>query len=575
MSQSAPFPSHVDPKIWRTCAGAAVKIPNLHSRVYYFPQGHLEHVSPSSPQYSSFRSFPVVHCRLSNVQFLADPLSDQVFAKLLLQPIPNRFATEPLNEVLGEGGDGGDVVSYAKILTPSDANNGGGFSVPRFCADSVLPPLDFEANPPVQTLNVTDVHGKVWQFRHIYRGTPRRHLLTSGWSKFVTHKNLVAGDSVVFMKNSKGEVFVGIRRALCFSSATKTRAEDVEDGEGYSGGCWRRETGRVSAKAVMQAAEAAAQGMPFEIVYHPRAGWSDFVVSAEAVEEAMRSAWSHGMRVKMAMETEDSSRMTWFQGTVTSASAPDSGPWRGSPWRMLQVAWDEPEVLQNAKRVSPWQVELVSPPSLHTAFPPTKKFRAAQGLGVLSDREGDSYFPMAWFSNSSMGHLNKTLLRSETFPLGMQGARHDAFSASKLFNFTNDIDNSYLRMGSSYFGNNTMPMLRTVSTELNIGSSQSEDLSPNSHSSLPSFGTDFAGGQNCNASKVGSGSFLLFGKIIQPVGSDIGNAGCMGDHASKGCDDGENEGLDNPSNHSLTYSNLLNRHDVQSQRPSPVEMCYM
>ncbi|OIW02410.1 hypothetical protein TanjilG_05003 [Lupinus angustifolius] len=559
MSQSAPFPSHVDPKIWRTCAGAAVKIPNLHSRVYYFPQGHLEHVSPSpspSPHYSSLHNFPVVHCRLSNVQFLADPLSDQVFAKLLLQPTPNRFPTDSRNEVAGEFGDGDNVVSYAKILTPSDANNGGGFSVPRFCADSVLPPLDFEANPPVQTLNVTDVHGKVWQFRHIYRGTPRRHLLTSGWSKFVTQKNLVAGDSVVFMKNSNGEVFVGIRRALWFSGATNNMAEDEEHGEEYNGGCWRRETGRVSVKAVMQAAEAAAQGMPFEIVYFPRAGWSDFVVSAEAVDEAMRSAWGHGMRVKMAMETEDSSRMTWFQGTVTSASVPNSEPWRGSPWRMLQVAWDEPEVLQNAKRVSPWQVELVSPPLLHTTFPPTKKFRAAQGLGVLSDREGDSYFPMAWFTNSSMGHLNKTLLSSETFPVGMQGARHDAFSASKLFNFTNDIDNSYLRMGSSYFGNNTMPMLKTVSTELNIGSSQSENLSPNSHSSLPSFGTDFAGGHNCNAAKVGSGSFLLFGKIIQPVGSYMRDADCMENRVSKGCGVGETEGIDNPPDHSFDLLEL-------------------
>ncbi|KAE9605883.1 putative transcription factor ARF family [Lupinus albus] len=551
MSQSSPFPSHVDPKIWRTCAGAAVKIPNLHSRVYYFPQGHLEHVSPSpSPHYSSLPSFPVVHCLLSNVQFLADPLSDQVFAKLLLQPIPNRFVTDSRNEVAGEGGDGDNFVSYAKILTPSDANNGGGFSVPRFCADSVLPPLDFEADPPVQILNVTDVHGKVWQFRHIYRGTPRRHLLTSGWSKFVTQKNLVAGDSVVFMKNSKGEVFVGIRRALWFSGTTMNRAEYEEDGEGYSGGCWRRGTGRLSVKVVLQAAEAASQGMPFEIVYYPRAGWSDFVVNAEVVEEAMGRAWGLGMRVKMAMETEDSSRMTWFQGTVTSASVPDSEPWRGSPWRMLQVAWDEPEVLQNAKRVSPWQVELVSPPSLHTAFPPTKKFRAAQGLGVLSDREGGSYFPMAWFTSSSMGHLNKTLLRSESFPVGMQGA-------------------------SSSFGNNTMPMLKTVSTELIIGSPQSEDLSPNSQSSLPSSGMDFAGGHNCNAAKVGSGSFLLFGKIIQPVGSDICDAGCVGDHGSKVCADGETEGVDNPPEHSSTYLNLLNRHDVQSHSNPPVEVCYM
>ncbi|CAL0307845.1 unnamed protein product [Lupinus luteus] len=563
---SPPLLSHVDREIWQACAGAAVQIPNINSRVYYFPQGHLEHASPSLNPYHSLSSLSVVHCRVSNVQFLADPLSDEVFAKILLEPVSNRFANDSHNEV---GGDGGKVVSFAKILTPSDANNGGGFSVPRFCADSVLPPLDFEADPPLQTLKVIDVHGKVWPFRHIYRGTPRRHLLTSGWSKFVTHKKLVAGDSVVFMKNSKGVVFVGIRRVLRSSSMEKNKADD-EEGEGYSGGYWRRGTRKVTVKAVAEVMEAAAQGMPFEVVYYPRAGWSDFVVKAEVVEESMRGAWGHGMRVKMTMETEDSSRMTWFQGTVTSASVSNNGPWRGSPWRMLQVAWDEPEVLKNAKRVSPWQVELVSPqPSLHTAFPPRKKFRFAQVTGVLSDREGDPYFPMSRFTNSTMEHLNQTLLSSETFPAGMQGARHDVVSASKNFNFTNGIDNHHLRMDSS-FVNNRMPMLKTVSSELNISSSQSDDLSPNSQSSLHFFSTEFSGAHNGNTAKLGSGSILLFGKIIQPV---VNDAGCMRDDGNKGCS--ETEGIDNPPDHSLTYLKLLNRLDVQSKLPSPVDASYL
>jgi len=31
-------------------------------------------------------------------------------------------------------------------------------------------------------------------------GQPRRHLLTTGWSTFVTSKRLVAGDAFVFMR---------------------------------------------------------------------------------------------------------------------------------------------------------------------------------------------------------------------------------------------------------------------------------------------------------------------------------------------------------------------------------------
>ncbi|KAL1290559.1 hypothetical protein HN51_059051 [Arachis hypogaea] len=580
-----PKAASLDPKIWRACAGASVHIPAVHSRVYYFPQGHLEQAFPPSLHNNHhhhhlnplIRTLPFVLCRVSSVQFLADPLSDEVFAKLLLSPIPaddrssSTSEDRPAEEPDSIGGN--RVSSFAKILTPSDANNGGGFSVPRFCADSIFPALDFNADPPVQVLSVTDVHGATWDFRHIYRGTPRRHLLTTGWSKFVNHKKLVAGDSVVFMKNSQGSLFVGIRRTLRFSAVLKEdrdpwlEEEEEEDNSSDPPVFTRDGRGKVTLKAVAEAAELAARTMPFEVVYYPRAGWSDFVVKAEAVEAAMKAGWCPGMRVKMAVETEDASRMTWFQGTVSSASVPDNGPWRGSPWRMLQVTWDEPEVLQNAKRISPWQVELISTtPTLHTVFPPTKKFRA----GALSDLEGDPYFPIAGFTNSTMEHLSQTLLGYNTFPAGMQGARHDLFSPSSFSNFLND--NSHLHMGSSFFGKTTEPMLSTVSTELNIGNCQSGDLSPDSPSSLRSFGPEFTGTNNSNVPKIGSGSFLLFGKIIKPVEVELHDAGCIADDGCKSST--ETECIDKPVGHSLTYSTLL-RLDVESQQPSQVEACYL
>ncbi|KAL9315734.1 hypothetical protein ACSQ67_016735 [Phaseolus vulgaris] len=227
-----PQPRRVDPKIWRACAGAAVHIPKLHSRVYYFPQGHMEHASPSHSLSPAYRSPPFVLCHVSSRDLLADPFSDEVFAKLLLTPLPHPFHHNQNDDSNSQNEDEDDrdcqngVVSFSKILTPSDANNGGGFSVPRFCADSVFPPLDFRADPPVQLLSVTDVHGVAWRFRHIYRGTPRRHLFTTGWSKFVNHKKLIAGDSVVFVKDSDGNVSVGIRRATRFvSSSSLVEAE--------------------------------------------------------------------------------------------------------------------------------------------------------------------------------------------------------------------------------------------------------------------------------------------------------------------------------------------------------------
>ncbi|CAN6681051.1 unnamed protein product [Malus baccata var. baccata] len=67
--------------------------------------------------------------------------------------------------------------SFAKTLTQYDANNGGGFSVPRYCAETIFPKLDYSADPLVQT------------------------------------KKLVDGDSIVFMRAENGDLCVGIRTA--------------------------------------------------------------------------------------------------------------------------------------------------------------------------------------------------------------------------------------------------------------------------------------------------------------------------------------------------------------------------
>ncbi|RDY04517.1 Auxin response factor 17, partial [Mucuna pruriens] len=547
-SPSPSQPCPLDPKIWRACAGGLVEIPTVNSRVYYFAQGHFDQASSpprNIPPVVFSKSFTL--CRVDSVQFLADHLTDEVFAKLTLQPINDYFTAEP-SVVPPAQKDDGMVISFAKILTPSDANNGGGFSVPRFCADSIFPPLNFVADPPVQNLFVADLHGFVWEFRHIYRGTPRRHLLTTGWSKYVNKKNLIAGDSVIFMKNSSGNLFVGIRRStrLAFdvgncplSGKEEEEEEEKEEEEAEEKKVFSRNgKGRLSAKDVVKAAELAAQNKPFEVVYYPKAGWSEFVVKAETVDEAMRIAWFPGMRVKMAMETDDSSRMTWFQGTLTSVSFSNNGQWRYCPWRMLQITWDEPEVLQNAKWVSPWQVELVSThPALHPAFPSAKRFRAAHGSEVITtDGEGN---PFSIFRNSAMGHLNHTLFSVGTLPAGMQGARHDVISASTISNYPSEM--SHLCTGNS-FGNSRVPRLKTSSREINVGSSQSEELSSDSRSSLHSCGTEIVGNNDCNSNSV---RLVLFGNVI-PVSVENGldGTGCTGDN---GC----------------TYTQLLDKLDEQ------------
>ena len=131
---------------------------------------------------------------------------------------------------------------------------------------------DMSKQPPTQELVAKDLHANEWRFKHIFRGNcslivfspsrllsysivysihcdwwvhwisgqPRRHLLQSGWSVFVSSKRLVAGDAFIFLRfvlpwirvfdctglllwnganlgicrGENGELRVGVRRAM-------------------------------------------------------------------------------------------------------------------------------------------------------------------------------------------------------------------------------------------------------------------------------------------------------------------------------------------------------------------------
>jgi hypothetical protein len=334
----------VDRQLWLSCAGSMCTVPPVGTSVYYFPQGHAEHAG--TVDLSAARVPALVPCSVAAVRYMADPDTDEVFARIRLVPLFRG----------GRGGadeddDGGvdepeeKPASFAKTLTQSDANNGGGFSVPRYCAETIFPRLDYAADPPVQTVVARDVHGAAWKFRHIYRGTPRRHLLTTGWSTFVNSKRLVAGDSIVFLRGDAGDLHVGIRRAKrgFGGGAGEDNDPAVAGWDPYAGlvrgGNVAASKGRVKVRLedVVEAARLSSAGQPFEVVYYPRASTPEFCVRAAAVHAAVRVQWCPGMRFKMAFETEDSSRISWFMGTVAGVQVADPVRWPQSPWRLLQV----------------------------------------------------------------------------------------------------------------------------------------------------------------------------------------------------------------------------------------------
>jgi len=205
-------------ELWHACAGPLVTVPRQGELVYYFPQGHMEQLEASTDQQLDqhlplFNLPSKILCKVVNVELRAETDSDEVYAQIMLQPEADQ------NEPTGPDPEPPEpercnVHSFCKTLTASDTSTHGGFSVLRRHAEECLPQLDMTQNPPWQELVAKDLHGNEWHFRHIFRGQPRRHLLTTGWSVFVSSKRLVAGDAFIFLRGDNGELRVGVRRLM-------------------------------------------------------------------------------------------------------------------------------------------------------------------------------------------------------------------------------------------------------------------------------------------------------------------------------------------------------------------------
>lgn len=348
-------------ELWHACAGPLVSLPTVGSRVVYFPQGHSEQVAASTnkevdahtPNYPSLP--PQLVCQLHNVTMHADVETDEVYAQMTLQPLNSEEQKEAFLPA-DLGAPSKQPTNYfCKTLTASDTSTHGGFSVPRRAAEKVFPPLDFSQQPPAQELIAKDLHDNEWKFRHIFRGQPKRHLLTTGWSVFVSAKRLVAGDSVLFIWNEKNQLLLGIRRA--------NRPQTVMPSSVLS-------SDSMHLGLLAAAAHAAATNSRFTIFYNPRASPSEFVIPlAKYVKAVYHTRISVGMRFRMLFETEESS-VRRYMGTITGICDLDPNRWLNSHWRSVKVGWDESTAGERQPRVSLWEIEpLTTFPMYPSQFP--------------------------------------------------------------------------------------------------------------------------------------------------------------------------------------------------------------
>ncbi|RWW06189.1 hypothetical protein GW17_00030505 [Ensete ventricosum] len=196
----------LDSELWHACAGGTVQMPAVDSKVYYFPQGHEEHAQVVMDFGTSRRIPPVILCQVTALDFMADQETDEVFAKIHMVPLSPDETDLGEDDRLGLGLKQEKPPCFAKTLTQSDANNGGGFSVPRYYIPSGWNPLNG---------NYASNYG--------------------GFSAFLREEE---------SKSTRGN----------------------GNGGSFSSGGGTRIGGRVRADSVIEAATLAANGQPFEVI---------------------------------------------------------------------------------------------------------------------------------------------------------------------------------------------------------------------------------------------------------------------------------------------------------------------
>ncbi|WOL14178.1 hypothetical protein Cni_G22958 [Canna indica] len=346
-------------QLWHACAGPRVWLPRKGNLVVYFPQGHLEQLGGGV---APVNLPPHVLCRVVDVELKAEEDTDEVYAQLSLVAEDMELEQQVQGDEAGENGqlEESDACSklltthmFCKTLTASDTSTHGGFSVPRRAAEDCFLPLDYRQQRPSQEIVAKDLHGTEWRFHHIYRGQPRRHLLTTGWSAFINRKKLVSGDAVLFLRSNDGELKLGIRR----DDKLKRRIHFPAISSQKKLGTLTGVANAISARTV------------FCINYNPRAS-QEFIIPYKKFTKSFSHSFSVGTRFKMQIDSEDAADRR-YAGVITGVGELDPLQWPGSKWKCFLVRWDDEVAFTGDNRVSPWDIEPTCSVSFLNASPST------------------------------------------------------------------------------------------------------------------------------------------------------------------------------------------------------------
>ncbi|CAN7061172.1 unnamed protein product [Brassica rapa subsp. trilocularis] len=218
------------------------------------------------------------------------------------------------------------------------------------------------------SLQIKDIHGRVWLFEHRYNNILESHSLANGWKPFLESKKLSPGDSLIFLKTEDG-LTVGIRRAPRSLSALFNMGEPLS---------------RIGSGALSVEELSEILGKPFcnkasfdrtlKFDYFPSVDSSWFVVPWDGMREKLLFNWRVGMKVRKMAMVKDQLREVCLQGTVTKVRV----PWNRAFWKTLDVNWDytygERQAATNMWEIEPVLEETAEPvPEETTEERPSKK----------------------------------------------------------------------------------------------------------------------------------------------------------------------------------------------------------
>ena len=106
----------LDPQLWQACAGGMVNIPPVNSKVFYFPQGHAEHAQSHVDFPAAARIPALILCRVTSLRFMADPDTDEVFAKIRLVPLGTADLDPDDDAAISVPSAAGDVARESRLV---------------------------------------------------------------------------------------------------------------------------------------------------------------------------------------------------------------------------------------------------------------------------------------------------------------------------------------------------------------------------------------------------------------------------------------------------------------------------